>query len=559
MKEIVFMERNISISDDYLELANIKKAVDSIADKYTDKFIETYSTYTCIEDVSENALGLGFLLIYNAAEECLPILFKHNIYTIDKDVLFDKYYSKVSTWEDAFDKVNNQYLDIVMTEEQKDAYRTARRENRGRWVGGGFGLANALKGAAQAGALNMASGMLHGVFNVGAKIISATGAEIKKYAIFQNPNTLSTLREGIHSNIEFFSLIIPQIIDEINGEHLVPDIKVIESADSMIKNLKMIADDETKKNIICKAMESNPFNENIYKFCLKEYGTYAKDILAVGDTFSVDIPSMIDVDMRNIYNESVKSTETELLHLRNTILEKLKFYGLTNCQTIKQIDSDLNEIVRQKIEQELTTKNTLTELRQLKDDIELFQKNNEIPALPAVSLIQKKIEKEEIKEELSSVKHSNLNELSTSISKLREKGYDVNTIDEQVNLKFNVSSLMYLKVLQNALNFKGRATRQEFWPCFFLFNIVAVILCALSGAIITDAFDEQARIVISVSPFVIAFLLLQSVAVRRLHDANFSGWWLILFYVIYIVHPVLWIILAFTSTDDNKYGPKPKI
>ncbi len=369
-------------------------------------------------------------------------------------------------------------------------------------------------------------------------------------------HTLSTLREGIHSNIEFFSLIIPQIIDEVNGEHLVPDIKVIESADSMIKNLKMIADDETKKNIICKAMESNPFNENLYKFCLKEYGTYAKDILAVGDTFSVDIPSMIDVDMRNIYNESIKDTETELLHLRNTILEKLKIYGLTNCQTIEQIDSDLNEIVRQKIEQELTTKSTLTELRKLKDDIELFQKNNELPALPAVSLIEKKIEKEEIKEELSSVKHSNINELSTSISKLQEKGYDLNTIDEQVNLKFNVSSLVYLNVLKNVLNFKGRATRKEFWSSFFLFNIVALLSSVAIQIMLEDYQRDSPMIFI---PFLTAFLLLQSVAVRRLHDANFSGWWLILFHVLYPLEFVLWILLTLASTDDNKFGPKPKI
>lgn len=44
-------------------------------------------------------------------------------------------------------------------------YRKLRKASRGRWQGGGFGVGGAIKGAAEAGMMNMGTGAIHSVVN----------------------------------------------------------------------------------------------------------------------------------------------------------------------------------------------------------------------------------------------------------------------------------------------------------------------------------------------------------------------------------------------------------
>lgn len=103
--------------------------------------------------------------------------------------------------------------------------------------------------------------------------------------------------------------------------------------------------------------------------------------------------------------------------------------------------------------------------------------------------------------------------------------------------------------------FKGRATRSEYWY-FVLFSFLCGILAELVDA--TLPFYS----VDSIGPFgflvtFILFLPSLSVSVRRLHDINFSGWWLLLcitgigFFIILIFH------LLKGTEGVNKYGRDP--
>lgn len=60
------------------------------------------------------------------------------------------------------------------------AYREARKATRGRWIGGGFGFSNAIKGAAQAELLNLGSGALHSAVNLFGTAVSTIKANGKK-------------------------------------------------------------------------------------------------------------------------------------------------------------------------------------------------------------------------------------------------------------------------------------------------------------------------------------------------------------------------------------------
>ena len=48
---------------------------------------------------------------------------------------------------------------------------------------------------------------------------------------------------------------------------------------------------------------------------------------------------------------------------------------------------------------------------------------------------------------------------------------------------------------------------------------------------------------------------------RRLHDINKSGWWLLMWFGIFLIAPVIVLIVWHTKPSDegtNKYGPDPR-
>ena len=80
----------------------------------------------------------------------------------------------------AYEQLEDEYTDIVMTQEQKEEYRRLRKASRGRMVGGGFGLGGAIKGAATAGAVNMVTGIGHSLFNAVGNIATSISTSSKK-------------------------------------------------------------------------------------------------------------------------------------------------------------------------------------------------------------------------------------------------------------------------------------------------------------------------------------------------------------------------------------------
>ena len=83
--------------------------------------------------------------------------------------------------------------------DEEAAYRSARRANRFQVVGGGFGLGGALKGIAEAAAINMITGAAHGLTNAAGNAMSRGNITSEVKAIREQCNQL--LREGLRSAI----------------------------------------------------------------------------------------------------------------------------------------------------------------------------------------------------------------------------------------------------------------------------------------------------------------------------------------------------------------------
>jgi uncharacterized membrane protein YhaH (DUF805 family) len=110
----------------------------------------------------------------------------------------------------------------------------------------------------------------------------------------------------------------------------------------------------------------------------------------------------------------------------------------------------------------------------------------------------------------------------------------------------------YVKVLKNYAMFTGRARRTEFWM-FALINFLISVGLTVVGMV------AGGRGVLH-GLYALAVLIPSlAVSVRRLHDTNRSGWWMLIGLV-----PIAGaiVLLVFAVQDgqpgDNQYGPNPK-
>ena len=116
----------------------------------------------------------------------------------------------------------------------------------------------------------------------------------------------------------------------------------------------------------------------------------------------------------------------------------------------------------------------------------------------------------------------------------------------------------YLEVLKKYAVFEGRAQRAEYWY-FVLFTILISIVLAFID-IATGSFNEEAGIGILGGIYALAVLIPSiAVGVRRLHDTNRSGWWMLLALVPLIGFIVLIVLFVIDSDQgENQYGENPK-
>ncbi len=115
----------------------------------------------------------------------------------------------------------------------------------------------------------------------------------------------------------------------------------------------------------------------------------------------------------------------------------------------------------------------------------------------------------------------------------------------------------YLEVLKKYAVFSGRARRKEYWM-FALFNLIICIVLGVIEAIAGIAPESDQSVLAGIYSLAVLIPGI-AVSVRRLHDTNHSGPWLLIA-LVPLIGPI--ILLVFMVQDsqqgDNQYGPNPK-
>lgn len=113
----------------------------------------------------------------------------------------------------------------------------------------------------------------------------------------------------------------------------------------------------------------------------------------------------------------------------------------------------------------------------------------------------------------------------------------------------------YLKVVRdNYANFQGRARRQEYWM-YALINLIIVVVLSIVDTLIFDSGNNFISGIYSLAVLIPGI----AVSVRRLHDTDRSGWWLLLSLIPIVGIIVLLVFMASEGDkSSNRFGINPK-
>jgi uncharacterized membrane protein YhaH (DUF805 family) len=100
--------------------------------------------------------------------------------------------------------------------------------------------------------------------------------------------------------------------------------------------------------------------------------------------------------------------------------------------------------------------------------------------------------------------------------------------------------------------------RSEYWYFFLFYGLISIVLGIADG--LAGSYNRQAGMGVLSGIFSIGMLLPSlGVAVRRLHDVDRSGWWLLIA-LVPIVGAI--VLLVFSVRDSqpgsNRFGANPK-
>lgn len=116
----------------------------------------------------------------------------------------------------------------------------------------------------------------------------------------------------------------------------------------------------------------------------------------------------------------------------------------------------------------------------------------------------------------------------------------------------------YIEAFKKYAVFSGRSRRKEYWY-FVLFNVIVAVVLALIDVLL-GTFSSSSGIGLLSGIYSLATIIPSlALTVRRLHDIDRTGWWVLISLVPLIGTIVLLVFAVTNSTPgENRFGPNPK-
>lgn len=165
-----------------------------------DTFAETLRSYT-LDTFLLRAEGEVQTLFDRADQKALDFIIRNGLYSYDLSRVrrFTEEYRR--RWAKLFHELKKSYHQIESAADAEIEYRAERKANRGRVIGGGFGLSGAIDGMLTAGAINAATGLLHSAVNGVGNAVTNIDRGVQKQQLFGTDEMREEIRGALMLDI----------------------------------------------------------------------------------------------------------------------------------------------------------------------------------------------------------------------------------------------------------------------------------------------------------------------------------------------------------------------
>lgn len=507
--------------------------------EYRAKFLVGYSSFKTADALFESFPEKLADALSRTVSMAAGDIASNGVYDLDETAIRSNLDQRIETVRSGFDKIQDQYFEILGKSAELDAQRTAARQNRPEIIGGGFGVEGAAKGIAMATAANAALGLAYGLVNLTAKAVSEIGDDKKKRDLLEAPSTKTALADFLcRAVLQGYRLVA----DAVNAASDSTIFDVV--TDDAQKRSSAMADNvssgrvpaEEVKAVIVQALSLDPFNDKAWKLWLDQFGDEDGSVAASAKALDVQVVETHKAKLMDAKRKAMDWSTPEQCRSNCSLLE----------QVAKRLGVDFtSERVR---------------IEKLADD--LYRKSCSYggkvyptPEAAKAAADADQARRDEIQSRtFDGTVYRTVGEASAARVAKRENDILMSRADSG----WGWATLAFKRKFSTS----GRSSRKEFWwlvLLFFLsFSIFGVIVPAIDKMII---YGEVISVILTI-PFLLyaiyVIILLIFVQIRRFHDLDKSGFFILLNLIPYIGWLIALIMMMLPGTNgDNRYGPDP--
>lgn len=291
--------------------------------------------------------------IDSSIDRAINILVSNNVLSVTVEQFKEMYMYPYFDYLSYFEDVEEQYLSIISTEEEMEAYRKEKWARRSRWQGGGFGIKGAIKGAVSAGAMNIATDVIRAPFNIISKLSDS----------YKIDNMKTELYNSITDNNEIPLLVkkcvmgvVCGLLSEIerNGIEYWPDFD-ISTAEKIYINCSRQKIKLEKINSLIKCIQLNPFIDSAkyYNSLFQLAHEYENEIAIIAKFFGYNNvveeyikTKFASVDqILNLSEDNIGNIELKIKKLKQKLQETCLLDNNQNFTTANYPEFSIDEYI----------------------------------------------------------------------------------------------------------------------------------------------------------------------------------------------------------------------
>lgn len=147
------LNHDINLTQSKVDYILIRNQYEKLAGKCVEELEKKYYSSKSLGQVIKESVDIMNEAIVSVIDISIHALYKDGI-IMSHESFFEKYYNESMNYELMIDDIVEKYAEITGEQQELENYRSMQKASKSRFVGGGFGVKGALKGAITAGVMN---------------------------------------------------------------------------------------------------------------------------------------------------------------------------------------------------------------------------------------------------------------------------------------------------------------------------------------------------------------------------------------------------------------------